>query len=77
MDGGSDGLSVIEPILVWSALALKPGGRLFIEADPCHPFLIPDKLEKIKAEHSSFSLRLERVVQDFLSKERFLVFVKE
>jgi methylase of polypeptide subunit release factors len=77
LDGGADGLSVIEPIIAWSSKVLSPGGQLFLEVDPCHSYILPDKLKKLEAERKDFRLKLNRVVQDFRSIDRFILFSKE
>ena len=77
LDGGADGLSVILPILKWASTILKPGGHLYLETDPCHPYVIPKKLEQLKKENSQFDISIEKVFKDFADKERFIVFRKD
>ena len=72
LDGGKQGLDVIEPILVAADNFLKSDGRIFMEVDPCHPYLIPDLLK-------SHSLRLEvsDIHKDFQDKYRFVELIKK
>ena len=76
LDGGADGLSVIVPILKFSSKSLRPGGHLFLETDPCHSFLIPEKLKLLKNEDPNFGMVLQRTVKDFAEKDRFIEFQK-
>jgi hypothetical protein len=55
---------------------LRVGGHLFLETDPCHPFLIPAKLELLKKEDPDFGMLLRQTVQDFAGKDRFIQFEK-
>ena len=71
LDGGSQGLDTIESILRCSEKFLTSSGCLFLEVDPCHPYLIPSFLEK-----SCQRLKILSVHKDFCDKERFIVLQK-
>ena len=69
-------LSVIFPILKWSEKVLRTGGQLFLEVDPCHPYLLPDKMNNLKQSHKNFRLELTTVLQDYAKRDRFVIFTK-
>jgi len=71
LDGGSEGLDVIFPILELAGVKLQPGGFVMLEVDPCHPFILPEKLEKLQHQFS-----VEKVVKDFAAKDRFMILKK-
>jgi len=72
LDGGKRGLDVIEPILVSADKFLKDdGGKLFLEVDPCHPYLVPQTIEEKR-----LNLKMTSVVNDHQGKERFLIVTK-
>jgi len=71
LDGGAEGLDVIMDILELAAVKLASGGLVILEVDPCHPFILPPKLEKLQ---HSFSI--EKVYKDFARKDRFMVIKK-
>jgi len=71
LDGGAEGLDVILPILELSGAKLDSGGLVMLEVDPCHPHLLPSKLDSL---HSKFVV--DRVKRDFRDKERFMVLRK-
>jgi hypothetical protein len=52
------------------------GGHLFLEVDPCHAYLLPEKVDELKASHHHFRLELQKVVQDFAQKDRFVILAK-
>lgn len=76
LDGGSDGLDVIECIIKWSSKVLKPGGKIFLETDPCHHILLPEMLEKLSNQIPYFKIQMESVTKDFSSKDRFITLIK-
>ena len=71
LDGGSEGLDVILPILEMAGVKLQAGGFVILEVDPCHPFILPEKLEKLQHQFS-----VEKVVKDFAEKDRFMILKK-
>jgi len=71
LDGGAEGLDVILPILELAGNKLSPGGLVILEVDPCHPYILPEKLEKLQHR-----FEVEEVVKDFAEKERFMVLKK-
>ena len=68
LDGGAEGLDVILPILELAGNKLSAGGHVILEVDPCHPYILPEKLEKLQHE-----FEVEEVVKDFAEKDRFMV----
>lgn len=72
LDGGKRGLDVIEPILVSADKFLKPGSALFLEVDPCHPYLVPQMVAE-----RCLKLTLKSVIKDHQGKERFLILSKQ
>jgi len=66
LDGGAEGIDVILQLLELSSQVLKKDKSAFIalEVDPCHPHILPPKLEQFYASE---------VIQDFRDKERFMV----
>lgn len=72
LDGGAEGLDVILPILELAGNKLLPGGLVILEVDPCHPYLLPEKLEKLQ-----HSFEVVEVVKDFAEKDRFMVLKKQ
>ena len=74
LDGGKDGLQVIENIIRLSNFTLKPNGYLFLEIDPCHAFLLPRFLEEMNSNvlHEKCNMELKRVFKDFQGKDRFV-----
>ncbi|KAG0722880.1 HemK methyltransferase family member 1 [Chionoecetes opilio] len=71
LDGGKDGLEVIKAVLHQAHHLLLPGGRLLLEVDPCHPYLLPAWLEK-----QNLDLKLVKIHQDFGKIGRFMEFMK-
>ena len=71
LDGGADGLDVILSILELATTRLRPGGLVILEVDPCHPYILP---EKLKDKNIQFTV--EKTVQDFAGKDRFMVLKK-
>jgi len=71
LDGGAEGLDVIMDILELAAAKLAPGGLVILEVDPCHPYILPPKLEKLQHGFS-----VEKVFKDFAGKDRFMVIKK-
>lgn len=71
LDGGAEGLDVILPILELAGNKLASGGRVILEVDPCHPYILPEKLEKLQ-----HVFEVEEVVKDFAEKDRFMVLKK-
>jgi release factor glutamine methyltransferase len=64
LDGGPEGLDVILPILDLAGHVLSEGGLVALEVDPCHPLLLPPKLD---------TFCITETLKDFRDKERFLV----
>jgi release factor glutamine methyltransferase len=66
LDGGSEGLDVILPILELSARLLqdKESGFVALEVDPCHPHILPSRLDAFYAAET---------IKDFRAKDRFMV----
>lgn len=66
LDGGSEGLDVILPILELAASLLedRQTGFVALEVDPCHALLLPPKLEAFYAAET---------IKDFNDKDRFMV----
>jgi len=73
LNGGNFGLDVILDIVKLSRKLLKPGGKVYLEVDPCHPHLLPPKLGQLPQPHFS----LQSVHTDFNEKERFVILVKD
>jgi len=71
LDGGAEGLDVILPLLEMAGEKLPSGGLVILEVDPCHPHLLPTKLDSLAT-----SFVVDRVVEDFMGKERFMVLSK-
>merc|ERR1712106_1201037 len=71
LDGGAEGLDVILPIIELAGEKLSTGGLVMLEVDPCHPHLLPSKLDAL-----SSSFVVDRVVEDIREKERFMVLRK-
>jgi len=71
LDGGAEGLDVIMDILELAAAKLSSGGLVILEVDPCHPYILPPKLEKLQHGFS-----VEKVIKDFAGKDRFMVIKK-
>jgi len=71
LDGGAEGLDVILPILELAGEKLPSGGLVILEVDPCHPHLLPTKLDSLAT-----SFMVDRVEEDFMGKERFMVLSK-
>ena len=70
LDGGSDGLDVIRPILRLSSVRLRTGGRLYLEMDPCHFYLLPRALQEAD---DLANLRLVECRKDFADRHRFAI----
>jgi len=65
LDGGAEGLDVILPILELSGAKLKSGGLVMLEVDPCHPHLLPSKLDSL---HTKFVVdRVKKDIRDIES----------
>jgi len=66
LDGGAEGLDVILPILNLAAKLLKANKDAFValEVDPCHPYILPNKLVEFDAAET---------IKDFNDKDRFMV----
>jgi len=71
LDGGAEGLDVILDILELAGGCLADGGSVVLEVDPCHPYILPPKLQNLSSKFD-----IQRVVPDIHNKERFLVLVK-
>lgn len=67
-DGGSDGLRVVKPLLNYSANALKPGGRLFIEINPVNSEYIPF----YTVMNTKLKLKHEHTYKDLSNYDRFV-----
>jgi len=63
LDGGKEGLDVILPIVELAGEVLEEGGFLALEVDPCHPLLLPPRVEGWGAE----------VIKDIHERDRFMV----
>jgi len=66
LDGGAEGMDVILQVLELASKVLKKDNSAFValEVDPCHPLILPPKLEHFYASE---------VIKDFRDKERFMV----
>ena len=66
LDGGAEGTDVILQLLELASQVLKKDEAAFValEVDPCHPHILPPKLEQFYASE---------VIKDFREKERFMV----
>jgi len=71
LDGGAEGLDVILPIIELAGGKLSTGGMVMLEVDPCHPHILPTKLESLET-----NFVVDRVVEDIAGKERFMVLRK-
>jgi len=72
LHGGNFGLDVILDIVKLSRKLLKPGGKIYLEVDPCHPHLLPPKLGQLPQPQFS----LQSVHKDFNEKDRFVILVR-
>ena len=75
LDGGKHGLDVIEPLLGLARKYLIQGGRLFMEVDPCHAFLVPQLIQD-KAAYGLEGLKIQHILKDFRGNDRFIVITK-
>ena len=75
LDGGKHGLDVIEPLLGLARKYLVQGGRLFMEVDPCHAFLVPQLLQD-KAAYGFEGLKVQHILKDFRGLDRFIIISK-
>jgi len=65
LDGGAEGLDVILPILNLAARLLNTKDAFVaLEVDPCHPYILPNKLVEFYAAET---------IKDFNDKDRFMV----
>jgi len=71
LDGGSDGLDVIIPILELAGNKLEKSGLVVMEVDPCHPYILPPKLKSL-----GLDFEILHVVKDLRGNERFMIFSK-
>lgn len=67
LDGGADGLEVILSIIKVADECLDEQGRIFLEVDPCHPFILPARLEE-----AGSAFHIARTVKDFRDRDRFV-----
>lgn len=67
LDGGVDGLKVIDNILKISEIYLKPSGVLWLETHPSHPTLLTKRLS-----NEPSILKVEECFKDFCDKDRFI-----
>lgn len=67
LDGGVDGLKVIDNILKLSAAYLKPSGVLWLETHPSHPTLLTKRLS-----NEPSILKVEECFKDFCGNDRFI-----
>ena len=67
LDGGKDGLQLIEKIILLSSVILKPNSCLFLEIDPCHTFLLPPLLKEIneKILENRNKIVMKSITKDF------------
>ncbi|XP_051996551.1 MTRF1L release factor glutamine methyltransferase isoform X1 [Xyrauchen texanus] len=72
LDGGSDGLSVIRPILALASKLLTERGRVYLEVAPCHPPVI----QKLIEERMPGLLYLETRC-DLTNRPRFCILQKK
>jgi release factor glutamine methyltransferase len=73
LDGGSDGMNLIVPILKITSKYLKPGGTLWLEVDPTHPELI----EKYVQDNASvLNLKFTACYKDLFHKDRFVEIIR-
>jgi len=75
LDGGKHGLDVIEPLLGLARKYLIRGGRIFLEVDPCHAFLVPQLIQD-KAAYGLEGLKIQHILKDFRGNDRFIVITK-
>ena len=75
LDGGKHGLDVVEPLLGLARKYLIRGGRLFLEVDPCHAFLVPQLIQD-KAAYGLEGLKIQHILKDFRGNDRFIVITK-
>lgn len=71
LDGGAEGLDVIMSILELAGTKLESGGSVILEVDPCHPLILPPKLEELK-----HTFIVKDVIKDFTQRDRFMVIEK-
>lgn len=72
LDGGIDGMEIIESILLLASKRLRLKGVLWLEVDPTHPRLIQKYLE----QHSELQMKFMASYQDLYKKERFVEITK-
>lgn len=72
MDGGDDGLEMIKRVLHYSAKALKPEGRLFMEVDTNQP----EQIEIFTKENANLKLHYEHTYKDLYNHDRLVEIVK-
>jgi len=71
LDGGAEGLDVIIPLLELAGEKLESGGLVMLEVDPCHPHILPSKLDNLSAKFV-----VETLKKDMGGKDRFMVLKK-
>ena len=82
LDGGKDGLDVVEQILLFAGKHLKSNGWIWLEVDDSHPGYLSENLRSLQEklftaeqlERGGF--RLERVENDLFDKPRFVKLIK-
>ncbi|NXI41294.1 HEMK1 methyltransferase, partial [Galbula dea] len=73
LDGGEDGMRVIQTILALAPSLLKDSGSVFLEVDPRHPNMVENWLQA----HPNLPLVLHAIHKDFCGKPRFLHIQKQ
>ncbi|KAL4645955.1 hemK methyltransferase family member 1 [Arapaima gigas] len=72
LDGGADGLQVIQSILTLAPRLLKDGGEVYLEVEPRHPPMIQRYVE----EDAAAGLRYLQTHSDVAVRQRFCVLRK-
>lgn len=71
LDGGGNGLVVIDNILKVAEKYLKPKGSLWLEVHQRHPIMLKEQFKNGKS-----ALEFQGSFKDFCDKERFIKFIK-
>ncbi|KAF4672018.1 HemK methyltransferase member 1 [Perkinsus chesapeaki] len=79
LDGGVDGMDVIQQVIDVSSKVLKPGGLLWMElnAETGQHEVVDSYIKQKDSSSSSLRMQLVKVVDDFRSVPRFVVLRKE
>jgi len=75
LDGGADGLDVVLAIvqLAERVLPADGGGKIFLEIDPCHPHVLPRRLETMQPPTT---FKIAETIKDYRGVDRFLVLAR-